>query len=136
MDKFSSFSSFSHRRLHPFVKYPKLDYYDTYNFFILNTLAENTLDPIQVSLFVGNSYIVSYHTTELNELDEAWQRVKINEKNWDKGPSYIVHQILDNIVDYFFPAIYKIEDRLNEIESNVKKKPIHNLMDEIFEYKK
>ena len=76
---------------------------------------------------------MSYHSTELNELDEAWERAKINEKNWDKGPSYIAHQILDKIVDYFFPAIYKIEDRLNEIDNNVIKKPIHNLMDEIFE---
>jgi magnesium transporter len=112
---------------------PKLDYYDAYNFFILNALAQDTLDPVEVSLFVGNSYIVSYHGTELNELDEAWQRVKVNEKNWDRGPSYIAHQILDEIVDNFFPAVYKIEDRLNEIDSKVIKKPMHSLMDEIFE---
>lgn len=111
---------------------PKLDYYDSYNFFILNTLTENNLEPIEVSLFVANNYIVSYHTTQLNELDEAWELAKTNERSWEKGPSYIVHQILDNIVDYFFPTIYKIEDRLDEIESNVKKKPIHDLMDEIF----
>lgn len=111
---------------------PKLDYYDSYNFFILNTLTENNLEPIEVSLFVANNYIVSYHTTQLNELDEAWELAKTNERSWGKGPSYIVHQILDNIVDYFFPTIYKIEDRLDEIESNVKKKPIHDLMDEIF----
>jgi len=111
---------------------PKLDYYEDYNFFVLNALAEDTLDPIEVSLFVGTNYIVSYHSTQLNELDEAWARARMNEKNWYKGPSYIAHQVLDEIVDNFFPAIYKIEDRLNEIDSNVMKKPIHSLMDEIF----
>ena len=111
---------------------PKLDYYDSYNFFIFNTLNKNNLNPIEVSLFVANNYIVSYHTTQLKELDEAWELAKTNERSWEKGPSYIVHQILDNIVDYFFPTIYKIEDRLNEIESNVKRKPIHDLMNEIF----
>ena len=112
---------------------PKLDYYDNYIFFIINALNKDTLDPVEVSLFVGKNYIVSYHSDQLNELDEAFERSKANEKNWDKGPSYIVHQILDKIVDYFFPAINKIEDKLNEIENNVKRKPIHNLMDEIFE---
>ncbi|MBZ9689676.1 magnesium/cobalt transporter CorA [Clostridium estertheticum] len=111
---------------------PKLDYYDDYNFFVLNSLNQDTLDPVEVSLFVGNKYIVSYHDSELNELDEAWQRAKTNKKNWDKGPSYIAHQILDKIVDSFFPAINKIQDKLDEIENNVKKKPIHTLMDEIF----
>ncbi|MBU3144485.1 magnesium/cobalt transporter CorA [Clostridium sp. CF012] len=112
---------------------PKLDYYDDYNFFVLNALNQKTLDPVEVSLFVSNKYIVSYHSTELNELDEAWHRVKTDEKNWDKGPSYIAHRILDNIVDYFFPAINKIEAKLDEIENNVSKKHIRSLMNEIFE---
>lgn len=112
---------------------PKLDYYDDYNFFVLNALNQDTLDPVEVSLFVGIKYIVSYHSTELNELDEAWQRVKTDEKNWDKGPSYIAHRILDNIVDYFFPAINKIEEKLDENENNVKRKHTRSLMDEIFE---
>ena len=111
---------------------PKLDYYENYNFFVLNTINKDTLDPIEVSLFVGNKYIVSYHANELNDLDEAFERAKTNEKSWDKGPSFIAHQILDKIVDYFFPAINKIQDKLDEIEKNVKKSPIHTLMDETF----
>ncbi len=111
---------------------PKLDYYEDYNYFVLNALHQDTLAPIEVSLFVGNNYIVSYHGDNLNELYEAWQRVIANHRNWDKGPSYIAHQILDEIVDNFFPAVYKIEDRLNEIDSKVVKTTTHTLIDEIF----
>ena len=32
---------------------PKLDFYDNYNFFVLNALTQDTLDPVEVSLFVG-----------------------------------------------------------------------------------
>lgn len=111
---------------------PKLDYYDNYNYLVLNALAEDTLNAVEVSLFVGNNYIVSYHDTKLNELDEAWNRAKTNNKNWDKGPSYIAHQVLDEIVDSFFPAINKIQDKLSEIEDNVKKKPTKYLINEVF----
>ena len=112
---------------------PKLDYYDSYNFFVLNSLAKNTLDPVEVSLFVGKNYIVSYHNEQLDELDEAWERARANKKNWEKGPSYIAHQILDKIVDSFFPAVSEIENNLAKIETNVNKEPIRILMDEIFE---
>jgi magnesium Mg(2+) and cobalt Co(2+) transport protein (corA) len=112
---------------------PKLDYYNDYNFFILNALNQDTLNPVEVSLFVGDNYIVSYHSTELNEVDEAWERAKTNEKDWNKGPTYIAHQILDKIVDQFFPAIYKVEDKLSIIESNITKKSNHHLIDEVFD---
>lgn len=112
---------------------PKLDYYEDYNFFVLNALDQNTLVPVEVSLFVGSNYIVSYHGADSSEIDEAWRRVLANEKNWDKGSSYIAHQILDEIVDNFFPAVYKIEDRLNEIDSKVVKTTSHSLIDEIFD---
>lgn len=111
---------------------PKLDYYDNYNYFVLNAIDPETLDPVEVSIFVGNKFIVSYHNTELNEIDEAFDRAKISKKHWDKGPSYIAHQILDKIVDSIFPAINKIEDKLDEIENNVGRKHIRILMDEVF----
>jgi len=112
---------------------PKLDYYDNYNFFMLNALTENTLDPVEVSLFVGTKYIVSYHSTNSDELDKVFEFSKTDKQNWNKGPSYIAHQILDEIVDSFFPVINKIENKLDEIENNVKRKPIRILMDEIFD---
>lgn len=111
---------------------PKLDYYNDYNFIIINALNQENLDPLEVSLFVGDNYIVSYHSTELGEIDEAWKRAKVNEKDWNKGSTYIAHQILDKIVDQFFPAIYKIEDRINNIEINIGRQSLHRLIDEIF----
>ncbi|MHC1683373.1 MAG: magnesium/cobalt transporter CorA [Clostridiaceae bacterium] len=111
---------------------PKLNYYDDYNFFVLNSLNQDTLVPKEVALFVGTNYIVSYHNEHLDEIDEVFERTKTNEKNYDKGPTYLAHQIFDKIVDSFFPAIYKIEDKLNKFENNTRKKSTHILMNEIF----
>lgn len=111
---------------------PKLDYYEGYNFLILNALNKKDLTPTEVSLFIGDNFIVSYHDVELSEMDEAFNRIKNTPHHWDKGPMYVNHQILDEIVDQFFPAIYEIEDALDKIDNNPENKSIHKLIDEVF----
>jgi magnesium transporter len=111
---------------------PKLDYYENYNFFILNALNKHNLQPIEVSLFVGDNFIVSYHEETLPEMEEASNRIRNTKHHWHKGPMYVTHQILDEIVDQFFPAIYEIEDALDKIDNNPDKKSIHKLIDEVF----
>lgn len=114
------------------INKPKLDYYEGYNFFILNALNKKDLTPVEVSMFVGENFIVSYHDVDLLEIDEAFNRVKSTPNHWDKGPAYVSHQILDEIVDQFFPAISNMEDALDRIDNNSENKSIHKLIDEVF----
>lgn len=115
---------------------PKLDFYEDYNYFILNSLKENTLEPQEISLFVSKSYIVSYHGDKSMQIDEAWERVMTSKSHWDKGPTYVSHQIIDKIVDGFFPAIYIIEDRLSKLDDNEENQSIHVLIDDVFDIRR
>lgn len=131
----------SHFNFHPLsiedcissLNKPKLDYYEEYNFFILNALSKDSLVPTEISLFVGENYIVSFHTESLGEVDEAWERVTKDRCNWDKGPTYVAYQILDKIVDQFFPAVNRIEDKLDWLDLNTDKKFVHKLIEEVFQ---
>jgi magnesium transporter len=112
---------------------PKLDYYEGYNFFILNALRQETLDPIEITLFVGRNYVVTFHTESMVEVDEAWERVIQDRGHWDKGPTFVAYQIMDKIVDRYFPAVFKTEDKLDALDSDVNKKSVHKIIDEVFE---
>lgn len=111
---------------------PKLDYYDGYVFFILNALNPGTFDPKEISLFISNDFIVSYHVDKSQEIQETWEMVKSKIDSWN-GPIYVIHEILKKIVDEFFPALYEIEDELDKLDSSINKKSIHKLIDEVFE---
>jgi magnesium transporter len=115
---------------------PKLDYFDGYNFFIINSIDLETLKPKEISMFISKKYIVSYHGEASDAIEEAWKRVNENTNNWDKGPKYAAHQIIDKVVDQFFPAAYRIEERLNKLEVNEEDKTIHKLIDEVFDIRK
>lgn len=114
------------------LNHPKLDYHTNYNFFILNALNPETLEPEEVDLFVGEDYLVSYHQKNLPELDQAWSKVTSSNNQWDHGVIYVAYQIMDKIVDCFFPAFYHVDDHLSQLDDSPKGMAIRRLMDEVF----
>lgn len=116
-----------------FLQRPKLDYYEGYDFFVLHALNYKTLEPIEVDMFIGEKYIITFHFSPLREVDTVWHRVESNAEYWGKGSAYISYMIIDKLVDDYFPTVYQIEDQLSEIENKEKKQSIRILMDEVFD---
>lgn len=116
-----------------FLQRPKLDFYDNYNFFVLHALNNDGLTPSEVDLFVGNNFIVSYHKTHLEEIEEVRLKINTTENSWGDGSIYVFYQILDKLVDHYFPAMYRLEDQIDAIDDNVKGASLRKLLDRTFE---
>ncbi|WP_416435359.1 magnesium/cobalt transporter CorA [Priestia megaterium] len=112
---------------------PKLDYYEGYSFLVLHYLNSNTLDIEELDLFIGENYLVTFHFKPLPSVETVWQRLLQQFHGLNKGVSYIAYEILDKLVDDYFPIMYEIEDQLNEIENRDAKKSISVLMDDVFD---
>ncbi|AMA74144.1 MULTISPECIES: magnesium/cobalt transporter CorA [Aneurinibacillus] len=112
---------------------PKVDYYGEYNFFVLHALNQDTLDPEEVDMFVGKDFIVTFHTASLHEIREVKEKLISKQEAWAEGPGYVAYLLIDKLVDYYFPAVYEIEDNLNELDITMKENFSRKLMDEVFE---
>ncbi|HEX7064833.1 MAG TPA: magnesium/cobalt transporter CorA [Bacillales bacterium] len=112
---------------------PKVDFYDGYSFFVLHALDQRTLSAMEIDLFVGQDFIVSFHFDALKEVDDVWRNELNEEGSSERGPYNIAHLIMDNLVDSYFAPVYQIEDELNEIEKNTNGQPMRALMDQLFE---
>ncbi|MDR7077611.1 magnesium transporter [Neobacillus niacini] len=114
---------------------PKLDYYEDYTFFITHIVREDEKEIIKEELdfFVGENFIVTFHLMPSMEVDQVAERL-MTRKNIEKFTSHhVFYEILDKIVDNYFPIIYNIEDKLDELEDNTLNKPMNNLLKELFE---
>jgi magnesium transporter len=116
---------------------PKLDYYDDHNFYVTHTLTlheeEKEVIKEELNFFVGENFVVSFHLNATNEVNQVWSRL-LSQKNLEKWDAYYVfYEILDKIVDNYFPLIYKIEDELDKIEDNTQNKSMNHLMNELFD---
>ncbi|MBU7595310.1 magnesium/cobalt transporter CorA [Metabacillus halosaccharovorans] len=114
---------------------PKLDYYDDHSFYVTHIVREqdNEIYKEEIDFFVGEKFIVTFHRMPAKEVEQVWDRL-LEQKNTEKWDSfYVFYQILDKIVDNYFPLIYKIEDRLDKIEDNTQNKSMTVLMNELFD---
>lgn len=112
---------------------PKLDFYEKNTFFVSHSLHRFTLEKEEINMFLGEGYIVTFHLSELGEINDVWNRLMVTEtiENWD--PSLVLYHIIDKLVDNYFPVVYQLEDTLNEIEDNSNEKSMEELLDELFD---
>lgn len=117
------------------IQRPKLDYYNHYTFFVTHGVREEKGELIkeEIDFFVADHFIISYHKNPSVEITKVWSDLisQSSLENWD--PYYVFYELLDKIVDNYFPIIYKIEDELAKMISNTEKQPMSELMDELFE---
>jgi len=133
----------SHFKFHPlaiedcfqFLQRPKLDYYEGYRFFVVDGLNPITLRSEEVDVFLATNYLVTFHTKKLAELETTWERVVNGENPEGLEPVKVFHLLLDKIVDNYFPILYKIEDRLDQIQQ-LEQRSNRALMNEVFDIRR
>lgn len=115
---------------------PKIDYYDDYQFLVLHAIRPDSLANIEVNLFVGHNFIVSYHHAPVKEVNEAWNEMmkrSHDKKLHSHGPFTVAYTIIDALVDQYFPCVYGIEDELDELEKWGAHESVELLMKQVFE---
>lgn len=117
------------------IQRPKLDYYNHYTFFVTHTVREEKDELIKEELdfFISDSFIVTFHKHPSVEVTKVWNHLLMQEslKHWD--PYYVFYELLDKIVDNYFPIVYKIEDELTKLIAQTNNESMNHLMEELFE---
>jgi magnesium transporter len=117
------------------IQRPKLDYFTDLTFFITHALHTKTYEKAELSIFLGENFIVTFHYQNLLELNQVWNRLIASEKLevWDHY--FVFHQVLDKIVDNYFPILYALEDELNGLDDNRNKGSMEVQLDQLFDIK-
>lgn len=107
---------------------PKIDDFPDNTFIVFNAFfyTEKKLCIQEIDLFLGNNFIISVDRIGPNgkPLLDGIEELVLREMDTDRlGPAYVMHTILDTIVDRKFVAIEALEDELAEAEDAVLERP-------------
>lgn len=114
---------------------PKIDRYDDHIFIILHfpTIHKDKTSPSfsQLSLFVGKNYLITIHQGDLKPLSELFQSCKLDDtKNkreiMGRTSGYLLHSIVDVLVDDLLHISMKVIGNLDDVEDDVFDEKIAN----------
>lgn len=111
---------------------PKIDYYENHQFIIIHSLRKLDYRPIELGLFVSDKWLVSFHKEEIHELSTVRENL-LKDASLQKSPFFLMHKLIDGIVDEYFPPVYELENQLNAIEDNTKNESTADLIDQLFD---
>ncbi|MDQ4005571.1 MAG: magnesium/cobalt transporter CorA [Actinomycetota bacterium] len=90
---------------------PKVEAYEGYFFIVLHALQlrDDEIEDQEIHVFVGNGYLVTLRYTPAFDLAEVRRRWKQEQELAREGGGYLLHALLDEVVDGYFEAINGFE---------------------------
>jgi magnesium transporter len=107
---------------------PKIEHFPKNTFIIFNAFNyfEKALSVDEVDLFIGENFLITvsgYQSEGRNPMIGVESRIEFEFDNARKGPAYLMHIIIDHIVDQKFLAIEAVEDEIEDAEELVINNP-------------
>jgi len=109
------------------IQRPKIDEYKDYLFLVLHFPVFNTearvTAPSQVSVFIGEKYLITLHKGELKPLVKLFRDCQIHEEtrqeHFSQGSGYLLYRLIDRLVDYCLPILNKIGTNIERTEDDI-----------------
>lgn len=103
--------------------YPKIEEFPGYLYFIVHGVRADTssdrFNTIELDGFLGPNYVITYHHDEFRSINAVKQLLRTSPVVCRRGAGYLLHQILDRIVDYYSPVLDDFDNRIDELEAKI-----------------
>lgn len=121
----------------------KYEEYDGYLFVVMRGVrfCDETPDPydletINLCFFLGPGWLVTVRGQPMPMLDELLRRLAQSPELLAKGPGRVMHAILDQAVDSFFPVLERIDEFVDGLEERVFVRGDQDALRDIFAVKR
>lgn len=122
--------------------YPKIEEFDGYLYFIVHGVRADTssarFNTIELDGFLGSNYVITYHHDYFRSIANVRQLLRTTPVACQRGSAFLLHQILDQVVDYYSPVLDDFDARIDQLESDIfnLKRPNNKILSEIMEVKR
>jgi magnesium transporter len=107
---------------------PKFEDYDDYLFVVLKRLrydrAAGQVTQEQVSLVLGNGFVLSFQEFHSNLFDPVRQRIHAARGRLrGLGPDALLHALMDSVVDEYFSLLEQLGEEIERLETQILDRP-------------
>jgi len=103
--------------------HPKVEEFPDYLYFIVHAIRKDAspdrFNTVELDGFLGRNYVVTYHHEPFSSVDKVKQSIRVSPVTCQRGAPYILHFIIDNIVDEYLPVMDDFDDRIKPLEDDI-----------------
>jgi magnesium transporter len=118
-----------------FGQRPKLEDFDDFVFLVVYGWSPDEDGLVEVHCFVSRRFLVTVHRDEAPALAELRRRYERDDGRFPQG-ARLLHEIIDALVDGFFPVLEQLGERLDLIEEDMFTDPKRHHLEDIFRMKR
>ncbi len=131
-------------RLHPLAvedalkahQRPKLEVFEKFMFLVVKTLGyddpTSQVESGEVAIFMGAHFIVTVRHGHVHPLLHLRAQMEAQTEQLAKGPSVVLHAVLDSIVDEYLTVVQELEADVEIIEREVLGRGSHTRTNDIY----
>ena len=122
--------------------YPKVEEFPGYLYFILHGVQADTSpdhsNTIELDAFIGPNYVITYHHDEFRSINNVKKLLSTSPVLCQRGAAFLIHQIFDQIVDYYSPVLDDFDERIEKLEDDIftMRRPNKAILEEIMDLKR
>src|SRR6266508_1970000 len=122
--------------------YPKVEEFPDYLYFIVHGVRADTspdhFNTIELDGFLGKNYVITYHHDMFRSINNVKKLLSTSPVACKRGSAFLLHQILDQIVDFYAPVLDDFDERIDKLEDDIFTlgRPNKLILEEIMDLKR
>ena len=117
-----------------FGQRPKVEDYDDFTQLVAYGVEEAGVNMVEVHFFYSERYLVTVRHGDCAAFAEARNRIAHRAKPVSR--LLLMHHILDELADGFFPVLSGFDDRIDQLQDEIFAKPTDQQLSELFNRKR
>ena len=103
---------------------PKVEAFPDYFYFIVHGVKPDEAEPSsfqtrELDGYLGKNFVVTFHIERFRSIKNVKQQVRSSPFACQRGAAYLLHQVLDNVVDNYMPLVDHLDIVINQLEENL-----------------
>ncbi|HEY0074753.1 MAG TPA: magnesium/cobalt transporter CorA [Abditibacteriaceae bacterium] len=90
----------------------------------------------EIDCLIGHDYVLTIHAKEVPCFEDLRKRWKRSPTLMQNGPAYLLYEVMDEVLDDYFPLLDKVDDHIDDLEERMLEGRGSNLSAEIFALKR
>lgn len=116
------------------IETPRVDDFGEYLFIVFHAIdldpkEGEEIEKREIDIFMGPNHVVSVHHEPMVAVKTTFDSYVRNPSKMTRGSDFVVHDILDTIVDRYLPMVTNLEEEIEKVEDKILEEETENIIE-------